>query len=465
MKIKYHDIIDQTFNFPQEEFKLDEDTDNLRFHDIPLMDLIEEHGTPLKISYLPKISHQIKRAKNYFERAFLVNDYKGKYQYSYCTKSSHFAFVIREALKNDIHIETSSTFDIDIIQKLHQEGLFPKDRYVICNGYKMPQYIDKIAELINADFKNVVPIFDNLNEVDLLSEKLDKSSHCGIRIASEEEPKFEFYTSRLGIGFNDVIPLYKAKLKSNKKLKLKMLHFFINTGIKDSSYYWSELLKVVKAYCELKKICPSLNTLNIGGGLPIKNSLSFDYNYEYIIEEIVRQIKMYCNKEGVQEPDIFTEFGSYTVGESGALLLKIVDQKKQNDREKWNMIDSSFMTNLPDAWALSQKFVLLAVNNWFQEYERVLLGGLTCDSDDYYNSEAHSNAIYLPKYNQRKAQYIGFFHTGAYQESIGGFGGVHHCLIPQPKHLILTRDEVGNLCQEVFSEEQTADSMIKLLGY
>jgi len=107
----------------------------------------------------------------------------------------------------------------------------------------------------------------------------------------------------------------------------------------------------------------------------------------------------------------------------------------------------------------------LAVNNWFQEYERVLLGGLTCDSDDYYNSEAHSNAIYLPKFNQRKAQYIGFFHTGAYQESIGGFGGVHHCLIPQPKHLILTRDEAGNLCQEVFSEEQTADSMIKLLGY
>ena len=123
------------------------------------------------------------------------------------------------------------------------------------------------------------------------------------------------------------------------------------------------------------------------------------------------------------------------------------------------------MTNLPDAWALSQKFVLLAVNNWFQEYERVLLGGLTCDSDDYYNSEAHSNAIYLPKFNQRKAQYIGFFHTGAYQESIGGFGGVHHCLIPQPKHLILTRDEAGKLCQEVFSEEQTADSMIKLLGY
>ena len=66
MKIKYIDIIDQTFYFPQDEFKLDEETDNLLFHDIPLMGIIEEHGTPLKISYLPKISTQIKKAKNYF---------------------------------------------------------------------------------------------------------------------------------------------------------------------------------------------------------------------------------------------------------------------------------------------------------------------------------------------------------------------------------------------------------------
>ena len=465
MKIKYIDIIDQTFYFPQEEFKLDEDNETLNFYDIPLMDVIKEHGTPLKITYLPKISQQIKRAKNYFERAFIINDYKGNYHYSYCTKSSHFSFVVKEALKNNVHLETSSTFDINIVQKLHAQGIFPKDRYVICNGYKMPSYIEKVAELVNDGFKNVIPIFDNISEPDLLSDKLQKSTHCGIRIASEEEPKFEFYTSRLGIGYKDVIPFYKERLKDNKKFKLKMLHFFINTGITDTSYYWSELLKAVKAYCELKKICPSLSALNIGGGLPIKNSLSFDYNYEYMIEEIVRQIKLYCNNEGVQEPDIFTEFGSYTVGESGALLLKVCDQKKQNDREKWNMIDSSFMTNLPDAWALSKKFVMLAINNWHDEYERVLLGGLTCDSDDYYNSEAHANAIYLPKFSKKKTQYIGFFHTGAYQETIGGFGGIHHCLIPQPKHLILDRDEKGNITQEVFSEEQTADSMIKILGY
>lgn len=465
MKVKYIDIIDQTFYFPQEEFKLDEDTDNLMFYDIPLMDIIERHGTPLKISYLPKISQQIKKAKNYFERAFIINDYRGSYNYSYCTKSSHFSFVIKEALKNDIHLETSSAFDIDIIKKVHADGLFPKDRFVICNGYKMPGYIKNIASLINSGFKNVVPIFDNVSEPDAVSEAIDKPCKVGIRIASEEEPKFEFYTSRLGIGYKDVLSFYKEKIKTNKKFKLKMLHFFINTGIKDTAYYWSELIKAVRVYCELKKICPELDTLNIGGGLPIKNSLSYEFDYEYMIEEIVRQIKSYCNKENVMEPHIFTEFGSYTVGESGALLLKVIDQKKQNDREKWNMIDSSFMTNLPDSWALNKRFVMLAVNNWHDEYERVFLGGLTCDSDDYYNSEAHANAIYLPKFSKRKTQYIGFFHTGAYQESIGGYGGIHHCLIPQPKHIILDRDENGKLIEKVFSEEQNAESMIKILGF
>ena len=47
----------------------------------------------------------------------------------------------------------------------------------------------------------------------------------------------------------------------------------------------------------------------------------------------------------------------FTVGESGAMLYSIVNQKKQNDRELWNMIDSSFMTTLPDTWAINQRFV------------------------------------------------------------------------------------------------------------
>ena len=463
MNTKYIDLIDQTYEFPQEEFKLD--GDHLQFHDIDLMNLVETYGAPLKFTYLPKISENIQKAKAWFASAIEKHDYKGTYNYSYCTKSSHFKHILVEALSNDIHIETSSAYDINIVENLKAEGKITKDTFVICNGFKREEYIENIGRLINSGHENCIPIIDNYEELALLGDAIERDFKIGIRIASEEEPKFEFYTSRLGIGYKNIVPFYEDQVKYNDKVELKMLHFFINTGIKDNAYYWNELLKCLKVYTKLKKVCPTLDSLNIGGGFPIKNSLAFDYDYNYMIDEIINQINITCASEGVPVPHIFTEFGSFTVGESGGAIYEILHQKQQNDREKWNMINSSFITTLPDTWAINKRFIMLAVNRWYDEYERVLLGGLTCDSDDYYNSEQHVNAIYLPEFDKEKPLYIGFFNTGAYQEGLSGQGGIKHCLIPSPKKILLSKNEDGEIVDEVFQEEQTAESMMKILGY
>ena len=464
MKNKYIDLIEQSFDFPQDEFKVEDG--ELYFHNIPMMDIIEQYGTPLRITYLPKISSQIQRAKRMFNVAMAKVDYKGEYHYCYCTKSSHFSFVITEALKNDIHIETSSAFDLNLIEALHEQGVVDQNLFIVCNGFKKDGYIENIANMRNNGWKNILPVIDNMHEFEDLDLCVKEPCKIGIRIAAEEEPKFEFYTSRLGIRYSDVIPFYQDKVKKNKKFKLEMLHFFINTGIRDNAYYWNELSKCVSVYCDLKAICPELKSLNIGGGFPIKNSLTYDYDYEYMTEEIIAQIKSICNQRGVPEPDIFSEFGSFTVGESGAMIYQILGQKQQNDRERWYMIDGSFMTTLPDTWGIKQRFVLLPINKWNMEYQRVFLGGLTCDSQDYYNAEAHANAIFLPSINgDEEPLYIGFFHTGAYQESIAGFGGIQHCLQPAPKHITIDVDESGDYITKLFSKEQTYKSMLKILGY
>lgn len=182
-------------------------------------------------------------------------------------------------------------------------------------------------------------------------------------------------------------------------------------------------------------------------------------------DQIVKNIKWMCAKNNTVEPHIFTEFGSYTVGESGAVLYSILEEKLQNDKELWYMIDGSFITQLPDSWGLNQKYIMLAVNNWKEEYHNINLGGLTCDSMDYYNSEAHQYNIYLPKKKKQKPQYIGFFHTGAYQESLGGYGGIQHCLIPAPKHVLIDRDTDGTITHRLFAQEQNSESMLKTLGY
>ncbi|MBR6292157.1 MAG: arginine decarboxylase [Bacteroidales bacterium] len=474
MKNKYRDLIDQTFDFPQDEFRTEDD--ELLFHDIPLMEIIKQYGTPLKITYLPKISSQIQRAKRLFNVAIAKTDYRGTYNYCYCTKSSHFSFVLEEALKNDINLETSSAFDINLIQELHEQGLIDKDKVIVCNGFKKDQYIENIVEIFSDGFHNVIPILDNKNEFYKLDQALEDAKaegnlansepmYLGIRIASEEEPKFDFYTSRLGIRYHDIVSFYEEQIKANPKFKFKMLHFFINTGIRDTAYYWNELSKCVNVYCDLKRVCPDLDSLNIGGGFPSKVSLAANYDYEYMAEEILAQIKNICALREVEEPNIFTEFGSFTVGESGATLYSILDQKQQNDRELWYMIDSSFITTLPDTWGINQRFIMLPINHWDSEYQRVFLGGLTCDSEDYYNADSHANAIFLPKLQKDDPLYIGFFHTGAYQESIGGYGGIQHCLIPAPKHVIIDKGPDGEYTTKLFAKEQSYKSMLKILGY
>jgi arginine decarboxylase len=463
MKNKYADLIEQTFDFPQEEFALN--NGQLEFRGIDLNGLVATYGTPLRFSYLPVIGERIEQCRTWFAEAFKKHAYEGLYHYCYCTKSSHFEFVINECLKHNVNIETSSAYDIEILIALQVAGKLDSSMFIVCNGYKTEEYIQNIKRLLELGFTNVIPVIDSFDEFELLDELIDAPLEIGIRIASEEDPKFEFYTSRLGIGYKDIAPFYRWKIKDHKKFRLSFLHFFVNTGIRDNAYYWNELRKFINVYTDLVKSGAPIQHLDIGGGFPVKNSLAFEFDYAYMIEEIVLQIKSGAETVGASHPNIFTEFGSFTVAESGGVIFSVLNQKRQNDKERWNMINGSFMTTLPDTWAINKRFIMLPLNRWEDRYERVFLGGMTCDSDDYYNSEQHINAIYLPEFKKDQPLHIGFFNTGAYQEQISGYGGIKHCLIPSPKHIIIDRDDEGNVTHRLNRAQQTSTDMLKILGY
>jgi len=466
MKNTYFDLVEQSYYFPQEGFDIQDGY--LTFHGVSLKYLIEKYGTPFRLIYLPRIGEQIKKAKNLFNRAIKANGYKGSYNYCYVTKCCHFHHVVSAALKHNVELETSSAFDIDLILKLHEKGEFDKTKIIVHNGYKTDDYIKKMIELQRAGFENTIIVLDNPQELSkILKHSGDLKIKIGLRMAIDEESQSAYYTSRLGIPYSEIVDFYKKKIHHNDHVELKMLHFFVDSGIKDSLYYWGEFQKALKKFIELKKLCPSMNAINLGGGFPVRNNLGFEYDYEYMIREIVKNIKEACNEEGVVEPDIFTEFGKYTVGESGAIIFKVIAQKQQNDAELWYIVDNSLMNTIPDAWSLFEKFILLPVNKWDNEYTRVNIGGISCDRSDYYNSEDMNQQISLPVYSDKdkEALYLGFFHTGAYQDSISGYGGIKHCLIPSPKHVIIDRDATGNFIDYVYRNEQTVDDMLKILGY
>ncbi|MCF8223220.1 MAG: arginine decarboxylase [Bacteroidales bacterium] len=466
MKPTYFNLVEQSYYFPQEGFDLLDDY--LTFYGVSLKYLIEKYDTPFRLIYLPRIADQIKKARNLFNRAIKSTGYTGVYNFCYCTKCCHFHHVISTALKQNVNLETSSSFDIDLIEKLFEKGEIDSNRKIVHNGYKSPDYIRKIMRLQKMGFENSIVILDSKEELKrIMKEKPGRKLKIGIRMAIEEEPQSSYYTSRLGLPNREVMDFYRKEVRDNPMLEMKMLHFFVDSGIKDSLYYWGEFQKALKLYTDLRMECDTLEAINLGGGFPIRNHLGFEYDYEYMIREIVRNIKESCSNAGIPDPDIYTEFGKYTVGESGAIIFRVLEQKQQNDNELWYIIDNSLMNTIPDSWSIHEKFILLPVNKWHNEYTRVNIGGISCDHSDYYNSEDFNQQVLLPRYrsSDKEPLYIGFFHTGAYQDSLSGYGGIKHCLIPAPKHVIIERDETGNFRDYVYRNEQSVEDMLNILGY
>jgi arginine decarboxylase len=109
--------------------------------------------------------------------------------------------------------------------------------------------------MLHDGYKNIIPVLDNKEEFNLYDDEVEMDTPCnlGIRIAAEEQPDSQFYTSRLGVRMEDVIDFYNNKISANPNFRVKLLHFFINSGITDSPYYWNELEKYVTFIASSKR--------------------------------------------------------------------------------------------------------------------------------------------------------------------------------------------------------------------
>jgi arginine decarboxylase len=167
------------------------------------MKLVEQYGTPLKFTYLPQISNNINKAKSWFRKSMEKTSMR-QILLLLLHKSSHFEYIMNEAFKTTFILKHHLLL-ILILLNLLANGKINKH---LCDmqWFQRDQYIENIARLINTGHKNTIPIIDNFEELDLLQGQI--KNKFKIEFVSLK-PKFEFYTSRLGIGYKNIVPFYK----------------------------------------------------------------------------------------------------------------------------------------------------------------------------------------------------------------------------------------------------------------
>lgn len=194
--------------------------------------------------------------------------------------------------------------------------------------------------------------------------------------------------------------------------------------------------------------------------MPVKYSLDYSFDYEKLIDKIIEKSKEIADIEKVEYPDLIGEHGRYTTADHSFFIYK-VDFNKQNNN-KWYILNTSIMNMTPDAWAINQEFTILPINKWDEKFEPVLIGGETCDPDDRYYLNNKNINVNMPTISDDKDLYIAIFSVGAYQETISGVGGVHHCMIPEGEEVIISNEGKKEL---KVNGVQTKEEMLNILGY
>ena len=392
--------------------------------------LAEKFGTSLEI-LMPFVIEE--RLEDFLDLAQALSKkvgYKGKFFYHYPMKVNQTKEIVMSVVGEGAHLETSSYNELWLVKKMLEQETFNPNIRILCSGPKTDKYINLIDDLQHKGVK-IFPLIEGPNELRFLQySKYD----VGIRLDMPVKADSHWNKTIDRFGFSA-----KEILKMGTFKNLKILHYHIGSQIEKLSDIVVPIKYALDIYFKMKEKNPSLDTLDIGGGMPIPYTRVKGYPVNKLLEKILELIKKESEKRGLPHPNIICEWGRYIVAPAQISIFKIIDTKsithKNSPVKKWYVIDGSFMNDLLDTWAIKQKWSISPANNKRDgDLTDVWLAGSSCDSDDIYMGT--HGAVVLPDYNLNNGDgepmYIVVYDTGAYQNSLAA----NHCMLSSPLKII-----------------------------
>lgn len=429
---------------------------------IDLNDLSHRYGTPLEVAYYPQITRQVQNMVRWAALARWETGYSGTFLYAYATKANFAADVVQTALAAGAHYETSASTDVEIAHHLWRQKRLPSERLICCNGSKDARYLDAILNLRQDGCINVIPIVDDLDELAEL-----RASSLPLQLGIRERAVGNRDGSKPGndrFGMTSEEIDHAVHLLQDDRHRLVMYHAMVGSQIEDSDHFLDMLHTSIVSYCQLRQRVPTLHYFNFGGGMPTTAyQLNFHFDYHGFLVRLMNLIRSTCASFDVPMPDLIGEFGRYTVANHNLYLFEVGKVKSgQHNEPDWYLINGSLIVTIPDMVLVNnQQFIVLPLSHWDAPVRSVRLAGRnTCDSDDVYPRPAQE-PLMLP--NTGTGLVIGIFGTGAYQQMLSGLGGVHHCLSPEPRRVVIK--ESGSQTEYHHIPPQDQASVMRLLGY
>lgn len=423
---------------------------------------------PLEIAFLPNIRAQVTAMDRCFRRAIDEVGYPAPFHFAFASKANTAEEIVRSTLTAGAHHEMSSDVDVEIVRRMIRAGLLPEDRMVIANGFKGPgsAYARNLLAL-RGEHPRVVPVLEDASELRGFAGR-GVEFDFGIRCKRPREADGAGdRDSRFGVDAAEVERL-AAGIEGTPGSRFVLLHAMFGSAGQREREFVDALEPGLDLYARLDRNHPSLRFFDFGGGVPGRTTLDDDFDYERFARLLLKKALEVCTRHGARPPALIGEFGRYTVSEHAAHLFRVIAAKPNDAGIPWYLVDGSIMTSFPDTWALGEHFICLPLNHLGRPFQRVRLGGITCDRDDVYPPRGSTAPLFLPLLSAAELDetplYVGFFSVGAYQEMLGGVRGSKHCVLPEATEILIDDDENGGFRCDIVPGHTTED-VLHNLGY
>lgn len=385
--------------------------------------LTDIQASGVRLQFLDSIRQNIRYIRSTFEHYASQDGKPMQVEHAFPTKSSYWQTTLQTVLEEGQHLEFSSAHDLEVL--LGNPGMFApyRSRLFICSGVKNTTYLDLILQTHKAGYRMMV-VIDNVEELDHWIG-LNQPISIGLRLSSRSVD-MSIYWSKLGLSPAAIREL-TGKLSASH-LQLEMLQFYTDDGCQSLGFDLTFAL-ALELYGELKPCFPSLTYLNIGGGLPSQVYRTRNVEYPEHVRYVISTVKTFCQTNRLDLPTLMTEYGQYTVGESGMQIYAVTHIKQQDEDTPWLFINNSLLNTMPslsDNRHSIEIFPLITYGD--RPEEPYHIAGNSCDARD-----SISSPVWLPEIRHGEEQYLVFTNTGAYQENLSGMGGLTHCMVTEPK--------------------------------
>jgi arginine decarboxylase len=274
-----------------------------------------------------------------FDKAISEFNYQGNYILTYPVKVNQQRGVVesvRQAANGrGIGLEVGSKPELLAVLSLHStmKGL------LLCNGYKDYQFIELALMSSRLGLRPIVTVeqFYELDTILRASEATGVKPEIGLRMNPSTRGAGRWAGSagenaKFGLALYEIIEAVKQLKARGMEDCVKLLHFHIGSQITSINAIKKVMQEASRVFTELRKMCPGLEFLDVGGGLGVDYDgsctnfeSSMNYTTEQYARDVVWEIARACDAEGLPHPTIISESGRALVAHHAVLVTEVMD--------------------------------------------------------------------------------------------------------------------------------------------